>query len=115
MPIKRTLLDTVQPASEEKQVDVLALLNAKRRQLRADLVDAAAADEAFRRELLDLLKTLGEGKRGQLQSTSRLSYVRALHEASFTKKEIVELIERLYGVSERQIERDLKSLTAKKP
>jgi hypothetical protein len=108
----RTLLDTVQPAP----VDPLAQLAAKQRQLRADLVDAATADEAFRRELLDLLKVLGTDKRGRLQSTSRLAYVGALHEAGFIKKEIVEIIERLYdGVSERQIERDLKALTAKKP
>jgi predicted DNA-binding transcriptional regulator YafY len=33
-----------------------------------------------------------------------------LLEAGFSKKEIVEQIERLYGVSERQIERDFKAL-----
>lgn len=104
----RTLLDTVEPTP----VDVLAELLAKRRQLRADLVDAAAVDEAWRRELLDLLKALGSGKQGRQQSSGRLAYVKALHEAGFTKQEIIEIIERLYDVSERQIERDLKSLRA---
>lgn len=103
----RTLLDTVQPVP----VDPLAQLVAKRRQLRADLVDEAVVDETFRRELLDLLKTLGSGKRGRSSSRSRVAYVEALHEAGFSKKEIVAIIERLYEVSERQIERDLKSLT----
>ena len=107
----RTLLDTVQPAP----VDPLAQLEAKRRQLYADVVDAAIADEALRRDLLSKLEALGKGKRGRLQSADRLAYVRALHEAGFSKKEIVKIIERLYEVSERQVERDLKSLTAKRP
>lgn len=111
MAIKKTLLDTV----EQTPVDVLAQLEAKRRQLRAELVDAAALDEAFRRELLDKLNALGEGKRGRLQSSGRLAYVKALCDASFEKKRIVEIIEHLYEVSERQIERDLKSLGAMRP
>jgi|SRR3990167_2641294 len=106
MAIKKTLLDTVEPTP----VDVLAQLEAKRRQLRAELVDAAALDEAFRRELLDKLNALGEGKRGRLQSSGRRTYVKALCDAGFEKKRIVEIIEHLYEVSERQIERDLKSL-----
>lgn len=111
MAIKKTLLDTVVPSP----VDVLEQFEASRRQLRAAIVDTAVADEAWRRELLDKLKALGTGKRGQLQSSGRRAYVQALHEAGVTKKEIVEIIERLYDVSERQIERDLKSLAAKKP
>ena len=107
----RTLLDTVQSAP----VDPLAQLAAKRRQLYADVVDAAIADEALRRDLLAKLEALGIGKRGRLQSAGRLAYVRALHEAGFSQREIVQIIERLYEVSERQVERDLKSLTAKKP
>lgn len=110
MAIKRTLLDTVQPASR----DPLQGMEEARRRLRAYIVDVAVADETQRRELLDLLKTLGSGKRGRVSSGSRLAYVNALSEAGFTKQEIIEIIERLYNVSERQIERDLKSLTAKK-
>lgn len=111
MAIKKTLLDTVEPTPE----DPLAELLTKRRQLRASLVDAVAADEAFRRELLDALKALGTGKRGRLQSSGRRTYVKALCDAGFEKKRIVEIIEQLYEVSERQIERDLKSLGAMKP
>ncbi|WP_447803666.1 hypothetical protein [Pseudomonas serbica] len=106
MSVKRTLLDTVEPAP----VDPLALLAAKRRQLYADVVDAAIADEALRRDLLTKLEALGTGKRGRLQSADRLVYVKTLSEAGFSKKEIVAIIERLYGVSERQIERDFKAL-----
>lgn len=102
----RTLLDTAEPAP----VDPLALLAAKRRQLYADVVDAAMADETFRRDLLTKLEALGTGKRGRLQSAGRLYHVGMLLEAGFSKKEIVEQIERLYGVSERQIERDFKAL-----
>ncbi|MCE6980757.1 hypothetical protein EI534_25960 [Pseudomonas frederiksbergensis] len=107
----RTLLDTVQPAP----VDPLAQLAAKRRQLYADVIDAAIADEAFRRDLLTKLEALGTGKRGRLRTAGRLAYVKTLFEAGFSKREIVQIIERLYEVSERQVERDLKALTAKKP
>lgn len=110
-PVKCTLLDTAEP----NPVDVLEQLEARRRKLIADLVDESVADETFRRELLDKLKALGEGKRGQLQSSGRLAYVKALCDAGFGKKRIVEIIELLYEVSERQIERDIKALGAKKP
>jgi hypothetical protein len=107
--IKKTLLDTVEPIP----VDALEQFKVSRRQLRAAIVDTAVADEEWRREMLDLLKAIGVDKRGQLPPRARLAYVQALQEAGFEKKRIVEIIERLYDVSERQIERDLKALRQK--
>lgn len=114
-PVMKTLLDTEPPPSDAERVDAfLEGLKEKRRRLRAELVDEAAADETLRRELLDVLKALGDGKRGRVTSSARLDYVKALCAAGFTKTEIVELIEHLYGVSERQVERDLKGNEARK-
>ncbi|ABE43267.1 hypothetical protein [Polaromonas sp. JS666] len=112
-PVKKTLLDTEPEPSDAERVDAfLEGLKEKRRRLRAELVDEAAADEAFRRELLEVLQILGEGKRGRVAPSARLDYVKALCEAGFTKKEVVELIRRLYGGSERQAERDFEKQKA---
>ncbi|MBU3055840.1 hypothetical protein [Pseudomonas indica] len=85
-------------------------MEAERKRLIAWVVDEAAADEDLRRDLLDKLQALGAGRRGRTGQAGRHDYIAALRDAGFSKANIVEIIEHLYGVSERQIERDLKAI-----
>lgn len=115
--VQRTILDSAPELSNAERVDAfLEGLKEKRRRLRAELVDETAADETLRRELLEVLKILGQHKRGRVASSARIALVKALQAAGCSKDEIAQQIEDQFGASERQValDRDLKDNEARK-
>ena len=113
-PVKKTLLDTEPELSDAERVDAfLAEIEYRKKRLRGELVDEAAADEAFRRQLLDVLGYLGKGKRGRTAAPAIAPLIDALRRAGYSKAEIVEQMQHQFdGMSERQVERYLKDSKA---